>query len=148
MVYIFKNKITVGSIYSVLKSILLRSMISKLISGCAWNMELDDWVLAAHFKKLAAEQLLERAIDLIHHEQNYDEAIRCLHRCLESAPAHEPFFGVHVTAIVHLGLAHIHRNEFEEAIAQLAMIPHGISMQMQHIPLVSMIVLVHFLYQR
>ena len=118
-------------------------MISKLISGCAHNMELDDWFLAANFQKLAAEQLLERAIDLIHHEQNYDEAIRCLYRCLKSAPASEPFMGVHVTAIVHLGLAFIHKNQFEKAIEQLAMIPHGISMQMQHIPLVSMLIYLH-----
>ena len=122
-------------------------MIAKLISGCTYNMELDDWFLAANFQKLAAQQLLERAIDLIHHEQNYDEAIRCLYRCLESAPAFEPFMGVHVTAIVHLGLAFICKNQFEKAIEQLAMIPHGISMQMQHIPLVSMLIYLHTPWQ-
>lgn len=101
------------------------------------HLDIGDWFLGTHFKKVAAEGLIDKAIDLMR-ERNYDEAIGCLHRCLQSTPAIEPFVEVYVTAVIHLGLAHIHKNEYEIAIKALSNIPNGISLQDQHIPLVSL----------
>ena len=98
-------------------------------------MSLDDYFLSMHIRTCAADEL-HRAIDLINIVGNYDEAIRCLRRCLLSAPPREPFMDIHVSAIIHLGLAHIHKNEYEAAIEDLSRIPCGICLQEQFIPLV------------
>ena len=99
-------------------------------------MDFGELLLAMQFKKIAAEGLLEKAIYLIHIEKKYDEAIHCLHKCLNSTQNAEPFEGIQVTAYIHLGLAYILKHDYEIAITSLSNIPHGISVREQYIPLV------------
>ena len=106
---------------------------------------MEDIFRAKYFERLAKlEELINRAKDLISDDGDYDEAIGCLHQSLKLAPPEEPFMRFHIKAIIYLGQAHICKNDYESAIDSLAMIPDGISLQQQFIPLVSFAVQVNF----
>ena len=84
-----------------------------------------------------AKQHLHDAIECLETEANYNEAIQRLHNCLELAPAYHPFQDIHYGAIIYLGLAHVRKNEFEQALNNLARLPPDIIVDIEYIPSVS-----------
>ena len=88
-------------------------------------------------RRQEAQQHLQDAIKCLETEANYDEAIERLHNCLELAPEIRPFPGIHVGAIIHLGVAHLRKNEFEQALSNLARLPTGLTVEIEYIPSVS-----------
>ena len=84
-----------------------------------------------------AKQHLHDAIECLETETNYNEAIERLHNCLKLAPECHPFRDVHDGAIMFLGLAHVRKNEFEQALNNLARLPPDTTVDIEYIPSVS-----------